>query len=227
MKNLRARLVGCGGVCVLLAVSVGADEPWQPLFNGKDLSGWRGVLGPTDNWKVDRGVLICTGEEGSKWIATEQTFDDFELELEFKVSPGGNSGVFIRAPLTRNPASAGMEIQIADDYAPRYVEKGVIKHTGALYGIAAPAKQATKKAGQWQHMRILCAGRRLEVFINGQQVIDADLDAYPDMEQTHPGLKRKEGHIGLQNHKSPIQFRNIRIRSVVPSRDPAHTSADC
>ena len=216
MRSCRTRLALTCGVCAALAVSAGADEPWEVLFNGNDLSGWQGVMGPMDNWKVEDGVLTCTGQKGSKWIATERTFDDFELELEFKVSPGGNSGVFLRVPLERKPASAGMEIQIADDYAPLYVERGAIKHTGALYDIAAPSRRATKKAGQWQQMRILCAGRRLEVFINGQQVIDADLDGYPDMEATHPGLKRKEGHIGLQNHKSPIQFRNIRVRRVKP-----------
>jgi len=197
-----------------------AADQWQSLFNGKDLTGWQGVDGPPDNWKVADGVLSCTGGPGSRWIATQETFGDFELELEFKISPGGNSGVFLRMPLKAKALSAtdGMEIQIADDYAPQYVELGVMKHTGALYAIEPPAKQVSKKAGQWQQMRIVCAGRRLHVFLNGQQVLDADLDAYPEEAKGRPGLKRKNGHIGLQNHQSPVEFRNIRIRPGMPTR---------
>lgn len=202
------------GLCLGPLVAASAEDGWRPLFNGEDLSGWQGVRGPTDNWKVADGVLVCTGEPGSKWLATEDTFADFELELEFKVSPGGNSGVFIRVPLEGRPAFDGMEIQIADDYAPRYVERGPIKHTGALYGVLPPSKQATKRAGQWQSMRIICAGRTVQVFVNGRQVIDADLDDYRDQFDQQPGLTREEGHVGLQNHKSPIEFRNIRIRRI-------------
>lgn len=221
MNNPCLRFTAAVGIAALLTIPASAaDEPWQVLFDGKDLTGWQGMDGPPDNWKVADGVLCCTGGPGSRWIATKETFGDFELALEFKVSPGGNSGVFLRMPLKAKARSAtdGMEIQIADDYAPRYVEKGVEKHTGALYGIEPPSRQVTKRAGQWQEMRIVCAGRRVEVFLNGQQVLDADLDAYPEKAKDRPGMTRKEGHIGLQNHKSPIEFRNIRIRPIAPTR---------
>ena len=216
MKNtcLKSTLM-CIALSVLSAATI-ADDDWKPLFTGKDLSCWQPVGGPIDNWRVADGLLSCSGEEGSRWIATKETFDDFELELEFKVSPDGNSGVFLRMPLEGKPATDGMEIQIADDYAPRYVEKGVIKHTGALYGIQPPSRQVSRKAGQWQKMRILCAGRRVEVFLNDRQVIDVDLDAYPELSKDRPGMTRTGGHVGLQNHKSPIEFRNIRIRPARP-----------
>jgi hypothetical protein len=214
MNRPSLRFTAAFGISALLTVSAVADDQSQALFNGKDLKGWRGVGGPLDNWKVADGILSCAGEPGARWIATEKTFGDFELQLEFKVSSGGNSGVFIRMPLEGRPATDGMEIQIADDYAPRYVKKGVEKHTGALYGIEPPAKLATKKAGQWQQMRIVCVGRRVRVSLNGHEVIDVDLDAYPEKSKQRPGMRRKNGHIGLQNHNTPIEFRNIRIRTV-------------
>jgi hypothetical protein len=155
-------------VALVPAGAVGGGDGWKPLFDGKGLAGWRGVRGSPDNWRVEGGVLICTGKPGSKWIATKETFDDFELELEFNVSPGGNSGVFLRAPLEGRPAFDGIEIQIADDFSAKYQAKPVIKHTGAVYDLEPPDKKAAKRAGQWQTMRIRCVGRRLEVFLNGQ-----------------------------------------------------------
>jgi hypothetical protein len=92
----------------------------------------------------------------------------------------------------------------------------LIKHTGAVYDIEPPARKAAKKAGQWQTMRILCAGRRLQVFLNGQKIQDVSLDAYPEKEKAHPALRRPDGHIGLQNHGSRIAFRHLRVRPVKP-----------
>jgi len=206
------RFAALWAILLLPAASALGGETWKPLFDGKGLDGWQGVRGPIDNWTVDGGLLLCTGKPGSKWIATRETFDDFELELEFNVSAGGNSGVFLRVPLEGRPAFDGIEIQIADDFSPKYQAKPVIKHTGAVYDLEPPAKKAAKRAGEWQSMRIRCAGRRLEVFLNGRQIQDVDLDGYPEKEKTHAALKRAGGHIGLQNHGVPIRFRKVRIR---------------
>ena len=209
----RIRFAALLATLLLPAASALAGDGWKPLFDGKSLAGWQPVRGPMDNWTVERGVLLCTGKPGSKWIATKETFDDFELELEFNVSAGGNSGVFLRVPLEGRPAFDGIEIQIADDLSPKYQAKPIIKHTGAVYDLQPPGKKAAKPAGQWQTMRIRCAGRRLDVFLNGQQIQDVDLDGYPEKEKTHAALKRAGGHVGLQNHGVPIRFRSLRIRA--------------
>lgn len=208
-------------MCLWPAPLAGEGEQWRRLFDGNSLAGWQGVRGPLDNWAVERGVLVATGKSGSRWIATQETFGDFELELEFNVSPRGNSGVFLRAPLVGRPAFEGIEIQIADDFSPEYAAKPAIKHTGAVYDIEPPAGKAAKQAGQWQTIRIRCVGPRLQVFLNGKQVQDLRLDAYPHKEKTHPGLKRQSGHIGLQSHGSRIEFRNVRLRRLVRSAQAA------
>ena len=216
-RNPSRQLAVVLAICLLPAPSADGGEDWRPLFDGKSLAGWQGVRGPLDNWAVDRGVLISTGKSGSKWIATQESFDDFELEVEFNVSPGGNSGVFLRAPLEGRPAFEGIEIQIADDFSPEYRAKPAIKHTGAVYDIEPPARKAAKPAGQWQTMRIRCVGPQLQVFLNGKQIQDVKLDAYPHKEKTHPALKRNGGRIGLQSHGSRIEFRNIRLRRLSES----------
>ena len=75
-----------------------AEKGFQPLSNGKDLTGWAGVGGQPSNWQAKDGVLSCTGKPGSHWIATEEEYADFDLRLEYKIPKNGNSGVFIRAP---------------------------------------------------------------------------------------------------------------------------------
>src|SRR5437868_10318815 len=91
-----------------------APAGFEPLFNGKDLSGWKVHAGKMDVWGADKGLLFVDGRGGG-WLMTEKQYSDFELRLEFKVPVKGNSGVALRAPLMGDPAYQGMEIQILDD----------------------------------------------------------------------------------------------------------------
>ena len=192
-----------------------ALEEGTALFNGKDLSGWQGMRGKASNWGVKDGVLAGTGGRGSQWLATTEEYSDFDLSLEYKLPKNGNSGVFIRAPKVGTPYVDGMEIQLLDDYGPKWKNLRPNQFTAAIYAVQAPSKRATRPAGQWQTLRILCAGKKCQVWVNGEQVIDADL---AELAKTHgkkvPGLKRDSGLIGLQNHGDPASFRNIRIREV-------------
>ena len=192
-----------------------AGEKSRPLFNGKDLEGWQGMQGKAGNWGVKAGVLAGTGGKGSKWLATTGEYGDFELSLEYKLPKNGNSGVFIRAPKKGTPYVDGLEIQLLDDYGEKWKNLKPAQFTGAIYAVEAPSRRVTRPAGQWQTMRILCAGRKCRVWVNGEQVIDADLDK---LAKTHggkvPGLKRDRGLIGLQNHGDPASFRNIHIREL-------------
>ncbi|MDP7107788.1 MAG: DUF1080 domain-containing protein, partial [Roseibacillus sp.] len=173
MNPLRALIVGISLTAGVPAVS--ADEG-RSLFNGKDLTGWQGMQGPADNWGVKDGILTCTGGKGAHWLATKEEFSDFDLSLEFKLPVNGNSGVFIRAPRVGTPYVDGMEIQLLDDYGEKWKNLKPDQFTGAIYAAVAPSRRVTRKAGQWQTMRILCVGRRCSVWVNGEQIINADLD---------------------------------------------------
>ena len=174
------------------------------------LEGWQQIEGKAGTWKFEDGILYTAGGGGG-WLSTTQQYDDFKLELEFRVPPGGNSGVFVRSPREGNPAYVGMEIQLLDDYADRWAKLRPTQYTGSIYDVQAPSKRASKKAGQWQKMVIVCDGPKVQVTLNGTRIIDTNVNDYPDKAEKHPGLKRASGYIGLQDHGSRVDFRNIKI----------------
>ncbi len=193
---------------------VEADEG-RALFNGKDLTGWQGMQGAPDNWGVKDGLLTCTGGKGAQWLATSEEFSDFDLNLEFNLPLNGNSGVFIRAPREGAPWVQGMEIQLLDDYGEKWKDLKPDQFTGAIYAAVAPSRRVTKKAGEWQTLRILCVGRSCSVWVNGEQVIEADLEKMAaKYGRKVPGLKRNSGLIGVQNHGDPVSFRKIVIKKI-------------
>ena len=130
------------------------------------------------HWHFENGVLYTEGENGG-WLATLRQYDDFVLSLEFRVPPGGNSGVFIRSPLEGDPAYTGMEIQILDDYAEQWQRPESLPVHGSIYDIQAPSERATREAGQWQKMVITARGPAIEVVLNGEKIIDTDMSYYP------------------------------------------------
>ncbi len=180
------------------------------LFNGKDKTGWEIIGNKPDSWKVQDGILYTSGGGGG-WISTTRQFADFKLELEFRVPPGGNSGVFLRTPRKGNPAYVGMEIQVLDDYAKEYEHLHPWQYTGSIYGVQAPSMRVTKKANEWQKEIIECKGPHVKVILNGKEIINANLIDYMDQTATHPGLSRRRGYIGLQTHTSRVDFRNIKL----------------
>jgi hypothetical protein len=163
---------------------------------------------------MDNGVLYTEGGDG--WLSTVRQYDDFILSLEFRLPPAGISGVFIRAPHDGNPAYQGLEISILDDSAEQGGDLRPDRYTGGIYDVQAPAERVGGKAGQWQKMVIECRGSRLRVAVNGQKVIDTDTSFYPYKFAAHPGLTRRSGYIGLQNHGSKVEFRNIRLQPLPP-----------
>jgi sialidase-1 len=166
---------------------------WQSLFNGEDLSGWTGKPG---GWAVERGTLAWRRGCGFLW--TEEQFGDFILELEFKLSKGANSGVFFRTTDRRRAVQSGLEIQLLDSHGKRVEGK---HDCGAIYGRVAPSRKAVKPPGSWNHVALACKGSRVLVMMNGKKIIDTELKDLP-----------RVGHIGLQDWRSPVWFRNIRIK---------------
>ena len=202
------------------AVQSFADPAPTPLFNGLDLTRWQTTNGHTDNWSVADGILIWNGGEGARWIATDITYSDFELNLEFNYAPGANSGVFFRTPLTKTrPAYEGNEIQIVDEVASKNADT-MTEHRrmGALYTVQPPLAKASAPPNQWHRFTLRCHGSHCKVTINDTVVIDHDLTAFSDdLKKEHPGRLRTEGHIGLQSKpESKIKFRNLTIKKLKP-----------
>ncbi len=193
--------------------------PWQALFNGNDLEGWRTVRGGPNAWSAAKGVLRAN-KGFSGWIATVREYADFVIELEFRLPPGGNSGLFLRAPLGGNPAFSGMEVQILDDYARQYRNLKPEQYCASVYGIAAATPRVSRHAGEWQHLSVLCVGRLVRVHLNGTLVAAANLDDHLDKAGRIPGIKRTRGFIGLQNEHGPIEFRNLRIKDLTERMNP-------
>lgn len=196
-------------VAIAAGASAAADPPgYRPLFDGQSLAGWEGGGQPAEKcWKVEDGTIVCTGEKGP-WLRSTEQFGDFNLRLEYKLKPGGNSGVYIRVPQNGNHHGdgAGIEVQILDDAAERYRTLKGYQYTGSLYAIAPATSHVGKEPGQWNSLEINCRGTKYHVIHNGTPIISAD-------ETTFPELKGRltKGHLGLQNHSEEVWFRNIRI----------------
>lgn len=184
-----------------------------PLFNGVDLAGWQIINGRPESWGAADGILYTTGQGGG-WLSTTRQFQDFKLALEFRVPADGNSGVFIRSPLEGDPAYTGMEIQVLDDYAEQYAKLNPWQYTGSVYGVQAPSQRVTKQAGEWQKMVITCQGPHVTVELNGVKTVDTNLIEHMDKSKEHPGIKRRGGYIGLQNHSSRLEYRNIWLQEL-------------
>ena len=166
----------------------------------------------TDDFDEEKILAEMNSRVEETWLATKEEFANFELQLEYNIPENGNSGVFIRAPKTGAPWVAGLEIQVLDDYGPKWKGLKPAQFTGSIYAVQAPSQRATKKAGEWQTIRIRCNGGQCCVWINGQCIIDVSLKKLAPKAKNVTGLKRTQGFIGLQNHASPVHFRNIQIK---------------
>ena len=210
-----------GWLGVLLCVTLGVGSCTRmPLALGTrnddllatGLVGWQQIGGGQGNWRIEDGILSAQGRGG--WLSTVRQYDDFELSLEFRVAPDGNSGVFIRAPHRGDPAQAGMEIQIIHDRAEKWNDLRPNQYTGSIYDVQAPSERAGKRANEWQTMVIWCKGPRIKVILNGQKVVDTNTTYYPYKYDRHPGLTRRAGYVGLQDHGGGVEFRNIHVESL-------------
>lgn len=195
---------------------IAGDPPkgFESLFNGKDLSGWKSS-GKMEVWGAEKEVIFCQGGGGG-WLMTENKYGDFELRVEYKMPPGGNSGVGIRSPLKGDSAYVGMEIQLIDDEGwPGMLQKW--QNTGAIYNVVPPKTINNKKIGEWNQMTIIAKGRQIKVVNNGAIIIDANLDDYvKEHGKKHPGIleSNTKGHIGFQSYNKRVEFRNIYLKAL-------------
>src|SRR5262245_58657879 len=206
------------------AQSRNAPGPWQPLCDGKTTAGWRGWRQQTmpAGWQVVDGVLTRADKAGD--LVSLREFADFELEVEWKIPPKANSGLFYRVvelPDETEMWMAAPEYQIIDDAGYPSPLKPTQK-TAANYDLHPPALDATKPAGEWNTTRILADGAHVEHWLNGKQIVAYELwsDEWTRIVavskfKDHPRYARaKSGRIGIQDHGDAIAFRSIRVREI-------------
>ncbi len=207
---------------------------WQLLFDGKTTNGWRGFEKSTlpEGWKVEDNCFVTVGKGGDLGgdVITDAEYEDFELSLEWKISKGGNSGIFFHVLEDNYSAiyATGPEYQLLDDVGfPAKVEEW--QKTGANYAMHnASENKKLMPVGEFNSSRIKVKDGHVEHWLNGEMIVEYDLwsDDWKQRVQNckwkdYPGygLARK-GYIGLQDHGSKIMFRNIKIRDLTDLGQP-------
>jgi len=193
---------------------------WRLLFDGNSLSQWRSYRedGVNDGWGVENGCLTRLGMGGD--LITREQFGDFELELEWRISAGGNSGIFIRGDESgRTIHYTGYEMQILDNAG--HADSSEPSHrSGAYYDMIAPDHDTTKPPGYWNRVHIIARGPHVEFWLNDRMTASFEQGsaAWRALYENSKFSDRPdygslyEGHIGLQDHWDKVWFRNIRVR---------------
>ncbi|QGJ70139.1 Glycosyl hydrolase [Planctomycetales bacterium 10988] len=192
------------------------EDGFTSLFNGKDLTGWHGE---TEGYSVSAGTIVSSPDTRGN-IYTKKEYQDFIFRFEFKLTPGANSGIGIHAPITGNPAYAGIELQVLDNTAEKYQQLKPYQYHGSAYGISPAKRGALKPVGEWNEQEVIVRGSTIQVRVNGQLILDTDLKkAAPNGktmdERDHPGLARTTGYIALLGHRSEVSFRNLRVKELL------------
>jgi hypothetical protein len=190
------------------------SRSWQSLFDGKTPKGWLEVTGKPfpETWTIEDGSLKTKVVEGGyQDIRTQDAFLNFDLEFDWKIAPGANSGVkyFVektdewkpRAGPGMHARARGAEYQLIDDSSPD--AKTPANRTGALYGKIAPASSPANPPGQWNHSRILAHHGAVEHWLNGKLLL-------------RYAQAPRESFLSLQNHHGEAWFRNLRVRRLDP-----------
>ncbi|TAE35690.1 MAG: DUF1080 domain-containing protein [Runella slithyformis] len=196
---------------LLILLSVGlfsfvAPPKKKVLFNGKDLTGWK-IFG-TEKWYVENGELVCESgpDKGYGYLATEKTYKNFELTLQFKQGANGNSGVFIRSNIAEGTTKiAGWQIEVAE---PNHDTGGIYESYGRGWLIQIPdEKENILQFGEWNTLKIRAEGGRVQTFLNGKAMVDF----------TDEKIGAGNGSIALQIHDGggiKVRWKKLVIREL-------------
>jgi hypothetical protein len=189
-------------------------EGFVPLCDGHTLDGWTGAV---DGYEVADGVIACIAEKGGN-LYTAGEYDNFVLRFDCRLDAGGNNGIGIRVPDGGHSSTDGMEIQMLDNTSEQYKDIQPYQFHGSVYGIMAAKRGYLKPVGAWNEHEIRCVGRHITIVMNGETIVDGDLDeamanGAADGKE-HAGAKRAGGHIVLCGHGTRVEFRNMRIKPV-------------
>ena len=189
---------------LLLVTQVTFAQKKQKLFNGKDLTGW--VIYGTEKWYVEDGLLISESgpDKGYGYLGTEEQFDDFEINLEFKQEANGNSGVFVRSTVDGTKVS-GWQVEVAP---PGHDTGGIYESYGRGWLVKPdPEKDKALKFGEWNKMKIVVKGDNVTSYVNGVEMVN-----YSDAK-----IGEGKGGVLLQIHDGggiKVYWRNIELKEL-------------
>ncbi len=231
-RNLRIQEVAAPAQNTLTAEESAAG--WKLLWDGKTSEGWRSAKGPDfpkQGWKVENGELVIHETGGAESAAagdiiTREKFSDFELSVDFKITPGANSGIkiFVDPEINKGEGSAiGPEFQVLDDdhHPDAKLGRDGNRSIGSLYDMmAAPATKRVYPPGSWNNARILSDGKQVTFWLNGVKTVDFErgsedwkkIVAVSKYTKWNAFGELPEGHILLQDHGNTVAYRNVKIR---------------
>lgn len=205
-----------------------SNEGWKDLFDAKTLNGWRTYKNkPADAWSVADGNLYCKGNETNKSdmradLITNDQYENFEFEMEWKISKAGNSGIMYMVTEEFDAAyQSGPEYQLIDDVDfPEKLESW--QKTAANYAMDSAVGAKPNPVGEWNHTKIVVNKGHVEHWLNGKKVVEYELWTDEWKKKKNEGKWKdapgygmaKKGHIALQDHGSEAWFKNIRIREL-------------
>jgi hypothetical protein len=198
-------------------------DGWTLLFNGRSLEGWRAFTSatPPTGWEIRDGVLARTGAGGD--LMTVGQYDNFMLDLDYRIAVGGNSGIMYRVTTDGDrPYYSGPEYQILDNERHADAKNGRDRYAGANYALHPPETDAGNPAGEWNNARIVVNGNFVEHWLNGEKVVAYELHSDDWTKRVAASKfaewpmygKASRGHIVLQDHGDLVEFRNIKIKEI-------------
>jgi hypothetical protein len=208
---------------------------WKLLFDGKTWNGWRGFRRekvPVEGWAIEDGAIKHVAGKGEQSqqggdIITTAQYDNFELQLEWRISPGGNSGIkyLVAEEMVKTGYSGlGFEMQVLDDdgHPDAKMGKDGNRTASALYDLIAPKNKSLHPVGEWNQVGLIIRGNHVEHWLNGAKVVEYELGS-PQLKSLIGESKYKtisgfgdvrKGHILLQDHGNEVWFRNIKLREL-------------
>ena len=209
-------------------------QEWIVLFDGTSFDGWKEYQkdGVSEHWKIEDGAMVFyppeNREKGKIYdLVSEKDYTDFILSLEWKISEGGNSGVFWginEDSGMKKPYHTGPEIQVLDNEKHPDAKNGTTHQAGSLYDMVAPSEDVTKPVGEWNTMVVSIDHNEKEgsVELNGNKIVNFSVgneiwdemvskSKFADWEEFG---KYTKGKIGLQDHGNQVAFRNIKIKEL-------------
>ena len=198
------------------------EDGFGTIFNGKDLEGW---TGNTEGYGVEDGAIRTYPKRAGGNLYTDGQFDDFVFRFAFKVPPGANNGIAVRAPLGGDAAYQGMEFQVLENSHPKYAGLKDWQFHGSIYGLAPALRGYQAPPGEWNHEEIRVVGRKARVVLNGKIIMEVDLDEVQKdgtlSGRDHPGAARAAGHLGFCGHGDVVHFKDLRVRPVSGTKTPS------
>lgn len=228
--QLRIALIFCSILCLLIiSSSMAIAKPkWKVLFDGNSTDAWRGFRRdyfPSKCWAVENGTLktVVGCEKADRVdLITKDKYQNFELELEWRVAPGGNSGIVYLVSEDEDEVwKTGLEMQVLDDEKHH---DGKIPKTsaGAVFDLIAPTNKTLRPVGEYNKARLIVRNNHVEHWLNGKKIIEYELgsDTFKSLIaqskfKEYPRFAQiKEGHIALQHHGEEVWYRKVRIREL-------------